>query len=505
MQKDITKSVNNRYIISIDQSTQGTKAFLLDGTGRMLLRRDKSHRQIISDEGWVSHDAEEIYRNTMALLGELIRNSSVDPTQIAALAISNQRETSVAWDHATGESVGYAVVWQCRRAEGLCRELSACGNIVREKTGIPLSPYFPAAKFAWLLKNEPKVQELLAQGRLCLGTIDSYLVFRLTGGRFLTDYSNASRTQLFGLKTGNFDRELCDIFGIPMQCLPEIVDSDACFGETDLGGLLPQPIPIHAVMGDSHAALFGQGCLEKGMLKATYGTGSSIMMNVGETPVFSKNGLVSSVGFKVGGRLSYVLEGNLNYTGALITWLKKNLQLIECDSEVEGLAMEANPEDMTCIVPAFTGLGAPYWDSEARAAILGMTRITGKREIARAALVSIAQQITDIVKVMEKDTSLRVTQLRVDGGPTRNAYLMQMQSDLCGSRVLVPEAEELSGIGAAYAAGLAIGLYQKSIFEKLKRKSYKNTMPEEMVEKYRSEWNWAIQKTLENGERSETA
>ena len=325
MQKDITKYINNRYIISIDQSTQGTKVFLFDGMGRMLLRRDNPHRQIISDEGWVSHDAEEIYRNTMTLLGELISNSGVDPTQVAALAISNQRETSVAWNHATGEPAGYAVVWQCRRAEGLCRELSAYSNIVREKTGIPLSPYFPAAKFAWLLKNEPKLQELLTQGRLCLGTIDSYLVFRLTGGHFLTDCSNASRTQLFNLKTGIFDRELCDIFGIPMQCLPEIVDSDACFGETDLGGLLPQPIPIHAVMGDSHAALFGQGCLEKGMLKATYGTGSSIMMNVGETPVFSKNGLVSSVGFKVGGRLSYVLEGNLNHTGAPITWPKKSL------------------------------------------------------------------------------------------------------------------------------------------------------------------------------------
>lgn len=485
-----------KYILSVDQSTQGTKVFLFDAQGNMLLRKDKPHRQIINEKGWVSHDVEEIYQNTIELFGELIKEKGISGSEIAALGISNQRETSVAWNRKDGKAVAPAIVWQCNRAEDICKALEPYGEMVKAKTGIPLSPYFPASKYAWLLKNVPEAKSLMEQGQLCLGTVDSYLVFRLTGGAHRTDYSNASRTQLLNLQRQCFDKELCDLFDIPMECLPELMDSDACYGHTDFEGLLEQPIPIHAVMGDSHGALFGQGCLETGMLKATYGTGSSIMMNVGEKPVTSKNGLVCSVGFKTEGKMSYVLEGNLNYTGALITWLKKDLQLIEKDSETETLALQANPQDMTCIIPAFTGLGAPYWDSDAKAAILGMSRTTGKAEIARAALVSIAQQITDIVEAMAKDSGLPIKELRVDGGPTRNKYLMQMQSDLTGSKVLIPRAEELSGIGVAYAAGLAAGLYDSTIFEKLERTCYTEDMTAEEREKYRTVWKQAVERIL---------
>ena len=441
------------YILSVDQSTQGTKALLFDGEGRLLMRKDKSHRQMISEEGFVSHDPEEIYRNTVEVLGQVIGESGIDKSRIVALGISNQRETSVAWDRRTGKPAGHAIVWQCSRAADVCKELDGERELVKRVTGLELSPYFPAAKFAWILRNRKEARELLGQGRLCLGTVDAFLVHRLTGGKvFKTDYSNASRTQLMDLAAGVFDQGVCGKFGVDISCLPEIEDSDGWYGETDLEGILEHPIPIRGVLGDSHAALFGQACLEKGMVKATYGTGSSIMMNVGDKPVFAKNGVVGSVGFKINHKISYVLEGNLNYTGAVITWLKKDLGLIERDQETEGLAYQANPADETYLVPAFSGLGAPYWDSSARAALVGMSRTTGRAEIVKAALSCIAYQITDVVKVMEDEAGICPEALRVDGGPTRNRFLMQLQSDLLGIRVLVPELEELSGIGAAYGA-----------------------------------------------------
>lgn len=489
--------MKKQYILSIDQSTQGTKALLFDGHGKLLLRKDRQHRQIIDEKGWVSHDGSEIYRNTIEVLKELLEQAAIPREEIAALGISNQRETSIAWDRSTGKPLGHAIVWQCSRGEEICRELPEYAEIIRKKTGMPLSPYFPAAKYAWLLRNLEKADKLKVQGRICLGTMDSYLVFRLTGGVHKTDISNASRTQLFHLREGRYDEELCRLFGIPMECLPQIEASDSCYGMTDLEGLLKDPIPIHGVMGDSHAALFGQECLKKGMIKATYGTGSSIMMNVGEVPIFSKNGIVSSVGFKVNGKMSYVLEGNLNYTGAVISWLKNDLKLIQRDSETEKLAYAANPSDTTCIVPAFTGLGAPYWDSSARAAILGMTRTTGKAELAKAALSCIAQQITDIVEAMEADSGIPVKELRVDGGPTRNAFLMQLQSDLTGCSVLVPETEELSGTGAAFAAGLAAGIYTEEVFEAIRRTMYGTGMEEVERKRLRELWKKAVGMVLE--------
>nr|AHF25963.1 carbohydrate kinase, FGGY-like protein [uncultured bacterium Contigcl_1556] len=454
-----------KYVLSVDQSTQGTKAMIFDEWGRMLNRADLPHKQIVNDLGWVSHDPEEIYRNTLKVVRLAAEKAGIDPAGIACMGISNQRETTVAWDKNTGKPVCDAIVWQCARAVDVCAEVekTGIGDLVREHTGIPISPYFPAAKMAWILQNVPEAKDLAEKHQLCLGTIDAWLVWKLTG-QYKTDYSNASRTQLFNIRTLQWDREICAAFGVDADDLPAVTDSDAVFGETDLGGWLPRKIPICGVLGDSHAALFGHGCLDTGMTKATYGTGSSIMMNIGPDFIASQNGLVTSLAWKYQGWVSYAMEGNLNYTGAVITWLKDSLGLIASAGETEAFAKASHSADTTCLVPAFTGLGAPYWKSDARAMLWGMSRTTGRNEIVRAALDSIAFQIHDVITAMEKDTGICLPVLWVDGGATRNKYLMQFQSDILNTPVSCPEAEELSGIGAAMMAGLSRGFYDRSVF-----------------------------------------
>lgn len=426
------------YIISIDQSTQGTKALLFDENGQIVRRTDCAHRQIINEKGWVSHDPEEIYQNVLKVTQELL--DGIDKSCVAGVGISNQRETTLAWNRISGKPYGQAVVWQCARASQICEResIKLLAEKIRQKTGMNLSPYFPAAKLAWLLENEEGAMQAAQKHEICHGTIDSWLVYKLTGKKeYRTDYSNASRTQLFNIFELKWDKELCYLFGIDPTNLAEVTDSDACFGETDFEGLLPKKVPIHSVMGDSHGALLGQGCLQPGSIKATYGTGSSIMMNIGEKPIISTHGVVTSLAWKIGGSVKYVLEGNLNYTGAVITWLKDDLELICSASETEDLARRAIKEDKLYLVPAFSGLGAPYWDSEAKASIVGMSRTTKKAEFVRAALECIAYQITDIVNAMSDDAGISVKQLCVDGGPTRNSYLMQFQSDILGASTKV--------------------------------------------------------------------
>ena len=488
-----------KYILSIDQSTQGTKALLFDDRGVLLCRADLPHRQIINEKGWVEHDPEEIMRNTVQVAKDVVAKAGIDKADIAALGISNQRETSVAWDRQTGKPVYNAIVWQCARGAAICEGLAQQGyaDVVRRTTGLNLSPYFPAAKLAWIMQNVPGVAERARAGEICVGTIDSWLVYNLTNGqRHQTDYSNASRTQLFNIHTLEWDKELLALFGIDEKCMATVTDSDGDYGETDFGGWLDKPIPICGVLGDSHGALFGQGCLEPGMTKATYGTGSSIMMNIGEKPVLSDSGVVTSLAWKIGGKVNYVLEGNINYTGAVISWLKDDLKLIANPGETEALARQANPGDHCYLIPAFSGLGAPYWDSRAEAAIVGMTRATGKNEVVRAALDCIAYQITDIVKAMGESAGTPIGELRVDGGPTRNAYLMQFQSDMLGIPVRVPDSEELSGIGAAYAAGLAVGLYTDDIFNKLNRTSYKPDLDESLRTVKHDGWKKAVRMVM---------
>ena len=467
------------YILGIDQSTQGTKALLLDGSGKLVARADLPHRQIITENGWVEHDLNEIYANTLQVVRNVVEKAGIDRSGIRAVGISNQRETSACWYRSTGMPAYNAVVWQCARGTAICEELAAEGwaDKVREKTGLPLSPYFSAAKLAWIFRNVPEVKPAADSGNICVGTIDSYLVYRMTGGKeHRTDFSNASRTQLFNIHTLAWDKELADAFGINIGCLPEVTDSDGNFGMTDFEGFLPSPIPICAVMGDSHAALFGHGCRKPGMAKVTYGTGSSIMMNIGTKPVMCDNGIATGIAWKTGGEVNYIFEGNINYTGAVISWLKNDLKLISDPAETEDLARQASGKDTTCLVPAFSGLGAPYWDSGARAAIVGMTRTTGKNEICRAALESIAYQIMDVIEAMKENASVSMGQLRADGGPTRNKLLMQFQSDILNIGLSVPDSEELSGIGAAYAAGLSCGLYDADVFNVLEYAGYTPSM-----------------------------
>jgi glycerol kinase len=487
------------YVLGIDQSTQGTKALLFDESGKLICRTDLPHKQIVNDRGWVEHDPEEIYQNTLQAIKNLVEKSRIHKGEIKVLGISNQRETALVWDRKTGKPIYNAIVWQCARGASICEKIAEQGaeDMVRAHTGLPLSPYFSAAKIAWVLQNVDGAQEKADKGELCCGTMDSWLVYRLTKGKeFRTDYSNASRTQMFHIGELRWDKEVCELFKIPVCCLAEVTDSDGVYGETDFEGFLETPILIHSVLGDSHGALFGQGCLKKGMVKATYGTGSSIMMNIGEQPVYSKQ-IVTSLAWSLGGKVNYVLEGNINYTGAVITWLKDDLQLIQSPGETQELAEQANPQDTSYLVPAFSGLGAPYWDVDAKAVIYGMSRTTRKTEIVKAGLESIAYQITDVVTSMKEESGIELEELRVDGGPTRNTYLMQFQSDMVQIPIQVPAEEELSGIGAAYAAGAAAGLYCLEIlFAGMERQKFVPQMGEgDRGRKYEG-WKEAVQKVL---------
>jgi len=488
-----------KYVLSIDQSTQGTKALLFDEKGDMAGRYDLPHEQIVNALGWVAHDPEEIYQNVLRSVKAVVEKSGISKDEIIGVGISNQRETALAWE-IDGKAIDNAIVWQCARGETICNRIQKDGydKLIQERTGLQLSPYFSAGKIAWILENVEGARAKADASQLLYGTIDSFLVYRLTGGKsFKTDYSNASRTQLFNIKELKWDQEICGIFGIPEKNLPEVHDSNGYYGETDFAGFLDEAIPIHGVLGDSHGAMFAQGCFKKGMIKTTYGTGSSVMMNVGEEPVFSQNGVVTSLAWGMDGKVNYVLEGNVNYTGAVITWLCKDLKLINSANDTEGLARAASREDDTYLVPAFTGLGAPYWDSKATGMLSGMTRTTGQAEVVRAALDCIAYQIADVVKVMGEDSGIPIQEMRVDGGPTKNKYLMEFQSDILNLPVQVPGGEELSGIGAAYAAGISLGLYDKDeLFGRIERTRFEPKMPEEMWKKKIDGWKNAVRLVL---------
>lgn len=489
-----------QYILGIDQSTQGTKAILVDENGIIIGRADRSHEQIVNENGWVSHNLEEIYQNVLLVTQDVIRQNNIDKSSICGIGISNQRETTAIWDK-EGRALDYAVVWQCSRGKEIAKEIQHAGANIKKKTGLHLSPYFPAAKMAWLLRN---TEEVKSRGHkdICMGTIDSWLIYRMTNGdSFKTDYSNASRTQLFNIDTLEWDPEICKLFGIPVQCLADVCDSNGLFGMTDLEGFLDKKIPIHSAIGDSHAALFGQGCHTSGMIKTTYGTGSSIMMNTGENCVSSRHGLVTSLAWGIDGTVNYVLEGNINYTGAVITWLKDDMKLIDSPAETGEAAKAANQKDCVVLVPAFSGLSAPYWDDNAKALLYGMTRTTGKNEVIKAALESIALQIQDVLAAMEKDSGMRIKELRVDGGPTKNEYLMQLQSDMSNTAVAISNTEELSALGAAYLAGIGMNKYNKDkLFVKENRKYYNPQMSVYDREEKLENWRQAIGLTMKSKE-----
>lgn len=505
--------MEKKYVLAIDQSTQGTKAILFDKNKNLICRTDLSHQQIINENGWVSHDLNEIYQNTIQVVKNLVDKAGIKKEEIACLGISNQRETSASWSRSTGKPLANAIVWQCSRAKGICeriknnvviapnREQGANGGvaeIIRLKTGMNLSPYFPAAKFAWLQENEIEVKKAKNNNDLCFGTIDTFLMFQLTKGKvYATDYSNASRTQLFNIHNLKWDKEICSWFGIDIKNLPKVCDSSYSYGVTDMEGYFQKEIPICGVIGDSQGALFGQGCIKKGMVKATYGTGSSVMMNVGEHPVQADLGLVTSLAWGLNKKVHYVLEGNINYTGAVITWLKEDIGLISSPGETQEMAMEANKNDMTYLVPAFSGLGAPYWQANAKAMIYGMSRTTGKKEIVKAAVESIAYQIAGIIEMMKIEDGIDERELCVDGGPTANQYLMKFQSDILGVKVSLPRCEESSALGAALLAGLCYGVYKReTLFEETNQRQYVPTMGHEERKRRYMGWKEAVGKVL---------
>jgi glycerol kinase len=489
----------DRLILSIDQSTSGTKAILYDKKGNIVENSYTLHSQIYPKSGWVEHDAEEIYDKVIEAIKDVCDKAGIMNDDIAALAITNQRETIVAWDKYTGRPIYNAVVWQCQRATEICTELQAegYGDIIKKKTGLPLSPYFSASKLKWMLENIDGAMDKAKYGRLLCGTIDAWLIWKLTDGRVhATDYSNACRTQLFNIQDLSWDRELLDIFGIPESMLPEVKSSDEIFGYTD-------NIPITGVMGDSHAALFGQRCWQKGMAKATYGTGSSVMLNTGNQPVYSQKGLATSIAWKSTQGLYYVLEGNINCTGATIKWLVEHLGILSSSKESGEIAASLESNGGVYLVPAFVGLGAPYWNSNARAAITGMTMSTGRAHIVRAAEESIAYQIKDILDLMIQDSGISLQELRTDGGPTRDAFLMQFQADILDIDVRPSRIAEISSLGSAFMAGLAIGFWNMNDIAAIadSDKTYKSRMSTQDRERLYAGWKDAVYKTLSKQEQ----
>ena len=443
-----------KYILSIDQSTASTKCLLFDEEARPVIRKDIKHRQIVNSKGWVEHDAQEIYSNIIKGVREILSDGRFSGDDIVAAAISNPSEPTVVWNMDTGKPVSNAIVWQCGRAASICEEIKGEADLVKQRSGMNLSPYFSAAKMAWIMRNiRPEGKHLAAS------TMDSWIIYRLSGGKvFATEPSNASRTQLMDIASGTWDSDLLALFSLDKAMMPEILDSDALFTETDFEGTLPHPIPLHAVLGDSQAALYGHGCTEKGGIKVTHGTGSSIMMNIGSDPISSKD-LVTSIAWRLGGRLSYVMEGNINYCGALTSWAVEELGILPSAKEAGRIASATSVPDGFYIVPAFTGLGAPYWQSRARALICGMDRSVGRNEIIRGTEEAIGYQIADIIRLIEEESGLPVPYINADGGPTHDSFLMQFESDVSGKEIRLSGIEELSAAGAAIAAGRAIGLY----------------------------------------------
>ena len=467
------------YVVALDQGTTSSRAILFNRAGESVSRAQYPFRQIYPQPGWVEHDPLEIWSTQKRALTDAVNNAHIDPKQIAALGITNQRETTILWDRVTGQPVYNAIVWQCRRTAYICDQLKVDGldETVTEKTGLLIDAYFSGTKLKWLLDHVPGVRERAERGELCAGTVDSWLIWKLTGGKVhVTDYSNASRTMLFNIHTLQWDSELCEILGIPMQILPEARGNSEIYGvvaESIPGLEALAGIPICGSAGDQQAALFGQGCFTPGEAKNTYGTGCFALMNVGGEVVRSKAGLVTSIGWSVGNRVTYVLEGSVFNAGSTIQWLRDELGLIESAPECDRLAESVPSAGGVYVVPAFTGLGAPYWDMYARGTIVGLTRGSGKAHIARAVLDSIAFQVTDLVRAMNADAPCPITTLRVDGGASVSNILMQIQADLLRTPVDRPAQVETTAFGAAALAGLAVGVWKDlEELEGLRRSQY---------------------------------
>lgn len=488
-----------KYIIALDQGTTSSRAVIFDAQGNLIASHGSEFAQIYPRPGWVEHDPFEILRTQKDALRYALQKAGLSARDVAAIGITNQRETALVWERDTGRPLYNAIVWQCRRTSDLISRLVGEGlePLFIEKTGLIPDAYFSAAKLAWILDQVEGARAKAEQGEVCCGTVDTWLLWNLTHNHIhVTDDTNASRTMLYNLKTGAWDDELLEIFRIPRACLPGIVPSSSLIGELD-ADMLGIPVPIMAIAGDQHAALFGQACFEAGSVKNTYGTGCFLLMNTGERPVYSSNRLLSTVAWSIGGKREFALEGSIFSAGSVIQWLRDEMKLLGSAAESEQVALAAADNGGVYLVPAFTGLGAPHWDMYARGTIVGLTRGSGRAHIVRAALEAIAYQTADVMSVMRKDSGLPIGQLRADGGMSANNFLMQFQADILGAQVVRPVIRESTALGAAFLAGLAAGVWaSKQEISSLWREDavFETAMPPAQREKLLSRWHRAVER-----------
>jgi glycerol kinase len=489
-----------RYILSLDQGTTSSRALLFDDRGDVRAVAQREFAQIFPKPGWVEHDPEEIVTSQIAVALEALSKARLQPTDIAAIGITNQRETTIVWDRTTGKPIYNAIVWQDRRTAAFCEQLKTQGheNLIQKRTGLLIDAYFSASKISWMLGNVPDARQLADAGRLAFGTVDTWLLWNLTGGRLhVTDASNASRTMLFNLHSGQWDGELLDLFRIPASMLPEVRPSSEICAEVSSVPEL-KGIPIAGIAGDQQAALFGQRCISPGLTKNTYGTGCFMLQSTGNRAVASTNRLVTTVAWKIGDRTDYALEGSVFVGGAVVQWLRDGLGIIRASSDVEALASSVADNGGVYFVPAFVGLGAPHWDSYARGSLFGLTRGSNAGHIARAAIESIAYQVADLMDAVQTDTKTPLKELRVDGGASANDALMQFQADILGVPVVRPAMTETTAFGAALLAGLAAGIWKgvKQISELPRdERRFEPRMPRSLADNLRERWNEAVSRT----------
>lgn len=490
-----------KYIMALDQGTTSSRAIIFDKDGGIVSLVQREFPQIFPHEGWVEHNPMAIWSTQIAACTEALMQIGGSWDEISGIGITNQRETVVVWDRETGAPIYNAIVWQCRRTADYCEELKerGLGDIIRSKTGLLLDPYFSASKVAWILDNVEGARERAEHGELCFGTIDTWLIWNLTDGKVhATDYSNASRTMLFNINTLEWDKELLEIFNIPSSILPEVKPSSYIFGHTDTK-ILGAEIPIGGVAGDQQAALFGQCCFNPGELKNTYGTGAFLLMNIGEKPTITDSGLVTTIAWGVDGKVNYALEGSVFVCGAAIQWLRDGMRVIESAADSEYYAKKVPDSGGVLVVPAFQGLGAPYWDPYARGIIIGITRATTKYHIIRATIESMAYQTADVINLMEQSTGMNIESLSVDGGASANELLLSFQSDILGTSVNRPECIETTALGAAYLCGLSTGMYKSTDEIKCNRKIAKTFDPTKDKD-WRKEkmeiWSKAVNRSL---------
>lgn len=487
------------YILSIDQGTTSSRTLIIDKNGNIIATAQKEFAQIFPQPGWVEHDAEEIWETQLATIKEVVQSANINPAEIAAIGITNQRETTVVWDKNTGKPIYNAIVWQDRRTAEICEAIkkNEQEKLIQLKTGLVVDAYFSGTKVKWILDNVAGAREKAAKGELCFGTIDTWLLWKLTQGKVhATDVSNASRTMLCNIENCKWDEELLKILDVPKNILPEIKSSSEIYGYTNM---LDVQIPISGIAGDQQAALFGQLCTKPGMVKNTYGTGCFMLMNTGDKKIASQNNLLTTVAWKINGETHYALEGSVFIAGAVVQWLRDGLGIIKTSEEIEELAMKVISNEGVYVVPAFTGMGAPHWNPHARGTITGLTRGATSSHIARAALESIAYQTMDVLKAMEADSGITIKELRVDGGASRNNLLMQFQADVLNANVVRPKITESTALGAAYLAGLAVDFWNN--IEEIQQQwqmenTFTNTINNEQREILTKGWHNAIKASI---------